>query len=319
MGSCSASRPARARASRSRGARAAGAGSCARCAQLVREGARVGRQPRGRGRAGRDAPARAGPPRRARARTSLETPERRRGGGLRAAGRAAASGRGSVELRGADAAAARGPAHAAGAPARGRGARARTRALLAARLEALGHFEARVEADVPDGGGRCRSCSSPVPGRAPRVARCDVEGPPLPAAGDDKGPEELALRAGQPYRLADVARAARRWSPPGAAPATSTCACAAEVTLLGGARRGARGAWWSSPGPRTIVEHVVLAGLDLTRDEHRRARDGAAPRRALLVRARAREPAAALQPRHLRARLDRRARPRAASGAATWW
>ena len=171
---------------------------------------------------------------------------------------------GSVELRGAD------PALLAGLrtqPARPLEDAALTEdsRLIAARLEALGHFEARVEADVPDGGGLLSVVFDARPGPRARVAEVRVESPPLPAAGDDKGPEELALHEGQPYRLADVARSRETLISAWRRTGHLDVRVRSDVTFSE-ARDEAHVALVVEPGPRTIVEHVVLAGLDLTRE-----------------------------------------------------
>jgi outer membrane protein insertion porin family len=170
----------------------------------------------------------------------------------------------SVELRGADPALLQGlrtqPGRALEDAALGEDAR-----LVTARLEALGHFEARVEPDVPDGGGALAVVFDARPGPRATVADVQVSSPPLPVSRDDKGPGELALRSGEPYRLADLARSRETlvsaWRRAGHLDARvrsevsfSEARDQAHVTLV------------VEPGPRTIVEHVVLAGLDLTRD-----------------------------------------------------
>ncbi len=169
-----------------------------------------------------------------------------------------------VELRGADASLLQGLRTQPGRPledaALGEDAR-----LITARLEALGHFEARVETDVPDGGGALAVLFDARPGPRATVAEVQVESPPLPVAREDKGPDELALRAGQPYRIVDLARSRETlvsaWRRAGHLEARvrsdvsfSEARDLAHVTLV------------VEPGPRTLVEHVVLAGLDLTRD-----------------------------------------------------
>ena len=222
----------------------------------------------------------------------------------------------ACELRGADAGAARGAAHAAGAAARGRRRSRRTRATLVARLEALGHYEARVETERAGGRRRARRRRSwRPPGPRASGRRLRPRGPA--AAGRRRGaaaprswPCARGCRTGSPTSPA----AATRCSPPGAAPATSTRG-SGRRWRFSEARDEARVRLVVEPGERTLVEHVVLAGLGRTRTTDGRARDGAAPRRAVLVRARAREPAAALRARHLRARLDRRARPGARAAA----
>ena len=170
-----------------------------------------------------------------------------------------------VELRGADPALLEGLRTQPGRPLEDAALTEDTR-LLTARLEALGHFEARVEADVPDGGGMLTVVFDARPGPLARVAEVRVESPALPAGGDERGPEELALHEGQPYRLADVARSRETlvsaWRRTGHLDARVR----SDVTFSE-ARDEAHVSLVVEPGPRTLVEHVVLAGLDLTRDD----------------------------------------------------
>jgi len=137
--------------------------------------------------------------------------------------------------------------------------------LLVARLEDRGHFEARVEADVADGGGSLPVVFVARPGPRAVVRSVEIEGPPLPPSPDDKGPEELAVRPGLPYRLRDVARSRdtllSTWRRAGYLDARVR----PEVTLAE-ARDEAHVSLVVEPGPRTLIEHVVLAGLDRTRD-----------------------------------------------------
>ena len=135
---------------------------------------------------------------------------------------------------------------------------------LVARLEERGHFEARVEAEVPDGGGSLKVTFLARPGPRAVVKGVLVQGPTLPPSGDDKGPEELALRPGIPYRLRDVARSRdtllAAWRRAGYLDARVQ-----PDVVLSEAKDEARVALVVEPGPRTIVEHVVLAGLGRTR------------------------------------------------------
>jgi outer membrane protein insertion porin family len=135
---------------------------------------------------------------------------------------------------------------------------------LVARLEARGHFEARVEVEVPDGGGNLKVVFLARPGPRAVVAAVEVGGPPLPSSADDKGPEDLALRPGLPYRLRDVARSRdtllAAWRRAGYLEARVQ----PDVTFSP-ARDEARVTLGVEPGSRSIVEHVVLAGLGHTR------------------------------------------------------
>ena len=135
---------------------------------------------------------------------------------------------------------------------------------LLTRLEDRGHFEARVDVDVPDGGGSLKVVFLARPGPRAAVKAVEIEGPPLPSSGDDRGPEELALRPGLAYRQRDVARSRdtllAAWRRAGYLDARVR----PEVALTE-ARDEARVVLVVEPGARTIVEHVVLAGLGRTR------------------------------------------------------
>ena len=137
--------------------------------------------------------------------------------------------------------------------------------LLRARLEALGHFEARVDVDVADGGGSLPVVFVARPGPRAVVREVRTESPPLPVSADDRGPEELALREGLPYRLADVARSREALVSAWRRAGYLEVKVASDV-VLSEARDEARVSLVVEPGQRTIVEHVVLAGLDRTRD-----------------------------------------------------
>ena len=137
--------------------------------------------------------------------------------------------------------------------------------LIASRLEARGHFEASVESDVPEGGGSLPVQFIVQPGPRAQVAAFDVLGPPLPVSSEDRAPQELTLRAGLPYRLVDIARSRdallSAWRRVGHLDAT------VHVDVqLSEARDEARVRLVVDPGTRTLVDHVVFAGLRRTRD-----------------------------------------------------
>jgi outer membrane protein assembly factor BamA len=136
---------------------------------------------------------------------------------------------------------------------------------LRARLEARGHFEARVDVEAADGGGLLPVVFVARPGPRALVAEVRIESPPLPVSKDDGGPQELALRAGLPYRAADVAKSREAlvsaWRRVGHLEARVR-----SELQLSEARDEARVSLVVEPGQRTLVEHVVLAGLDHTRD-----------------------------------------------------
>lgn len=136
---------------------------------------------------------------------------------------------------------------------------------LVRRLEDLGHFEAAGEAEVADGGGDLPVAFVARPGPRAEVAAFTVEGPPLPPEDGDRGPRELVERPGLPYRARDLARdrdtLLAAWHRAGYLNAQvrpelefSEARTEAKVSLV------------VEPGARTVVEHVVLAGLRETRD-----------------------------------------------------
>jgi outer membrane protein assembly factor BamA len=139
------------------------------------------------------------------------------------------------------------------------------RRAIVRRLEEGGHFEARVDADVAEGGGELPVVFVAHPGVRADVSGVDVVGPDLPASSEDEGPRELTLRPGLPYRLRDVAADRETllaaWHRAGYLDAHvrpelgfSADRTAVKVSLV------------AEPGPRTIVDHVVLAGLVQTRE-----------------------------------------------------
>jgi outer membrane protein insertion porin family len=135
---------------------------------------------------------------------------------------------------------------------------------LVSRLEAQGHFEAKVEPELPDGGGALTVVFVATPGPRATVARVELDSPPLPVSADDHGPEELAVRAGQPYRVADVARSRdtlqNAWLRAGyldvsVRPEVSFSEAKDEATVR----------LVVEAGERTVVGHLVYAGLGRTR------------------------------------------------------
>jgi outer membrane protein insertion porin family len=168
-----------------------------------------------------------------------------------------------VELRGADPALLEGLRTRPGRPIEDAVVEQDARALVS-RLEARGHYEAKVEPEVPEGGGELAVVFVATPGPRATVAAVDLESPPLPVSSDDRGPEELAVRAGQPYRLADVARSRdtlqNAWRRAGHLDARVS----PEVSLSA-AKDGASVRFVVDPGERTVVDHLVLSGLGRTR------------------------------------------------------
>jgi outer membrane protein insertion porin family len=145
-------------------------------------------------------------------------------------------------------------------------------------FEEAGHAEARVEAEA-EGEGEVAVVFRVAAGPATRVASVEIvvneQGgasprPPEPPAASPREPRpsavahELRSRPGGPYHLRDVAadRAtlALAWRNDGYLSAEVTPA----VELVSGE---ARVRLIVSPGPRTIVDRVVVAGLDRTRED----------------------------------------------------
>jgi outer membrane protein assembly factor BamA len=137
--------------------------------------------------------------------------------------------------------------------------------LVRSRLEELGHFEARVDYEVSDGGGVLPVVFVAEPGPRALVSEVHIDSPPPPHTTGDGGRQELALREAQPYRASDVARSRETllsaWRRAGYLEARVT-----SDVKLSETRDAARVTLVVEPGQRTIVEHVVLAGLDHTRD-----------------------------------------------------
>jgi outer membrane protein insertion porin family len=168
-----------------------------------------------------------------------------------------------VELRGADAALLEGLRTQPGLPLQD-AALAEDARLLVSRLEERGYFEASVEPEVPEGGGFVTVEFLARTGPRATIVSVEVQGPPLPPSEDDRRPEELAVRTGLPYRLRNVAQSRETllnaWRRAGYLDAQVR----PEVTFSE-ARDEARVSLVVEPGPRTMVEHIVLSGLDRTR------------------------------------------------------
>lgn len=131
---------------------------------------------------------------------------------------------------------------------------------IARLLEERGHAEARVETEVPEGGGALPVVFQVRPGPRTLVRSVSVKGVPK---GTTVAP--LRLRPGGPYRLRDLAmdrsavlNAARNAGFLGAEvrPVLAFSEDRTEVEVV----------LEAAPGRRTDVDHVVVAGLDRTRD-----------------------------------------------------
>jgi outer membrane protein insertion porin family len=130
-------------------------------------------------------------------------------------------------------------------------------------LEDRGYPEARVQAEVPDGGGRVEVVFRVQEGPRVIVSGVHIDTPvPLPA---DAEPRELRLRAGQPYRVRDLARdrmsvlsAYRDGGYPDAD--------VVPTVTRSGDGTGAAVTLEVVPGRRVDVDHLVVAGLEHTKE-----------------------------------------------------
>jgi outer membrane protein assembly factor BamA len=131
-------------------------------------------------------------------------------------------------------------------------------------LEDLGYAEVRVEADVPEGGGAVPVVFRVRPGAPTLVREVMVEGGPKDAPKGAPLPE-LRLRKGEPYRLRELA-ADRN---------AVLAACRNEGYLQAEVRPEIVFSEDRSevdvrlvvePGRQTVVDHVVVAGLEHTED-----------------------------------------------------
>jgi outer membrane protein assembly complex protein YaeT len=132
-------------------------------------------------------------------------------------------------------------------------------------LEDDGHFDVSVEADVPEGGGPQPVFFFVRPGPRATLVDVVVEGPPLPPTAEDQGRRELAARPGHPYRMSDVVSSREvllsTWRRAGYLDAR------VEPDIeMSEDREEVRVRFAVEPGPRTIVENVVVAGLRDTRE-----------------------------------------------------
>ena len=149
-----------------------------------------------------------------------------------------------------------------GAPLDDRTVAADARALQRA-LEEDGYPEARVQAEVPEGGGDLPVVYRLRPGQRRMVASVSVEAAaPLP---DDAPSRELFLRPGAPYRLRDLARdrngllAAYRDAGYPQVEVTPEVASSEDGQV--------RVVLRVTPGAQVRVDRVVIAGLKSTREE----------------------------------------------------
>lgn len=170
---------------------------------------------------------------------------------------------GSVRVVGAGPAALQGVATLRpGAPLEERLVEADARALGRA-LEEDGYAEARVETDLREGGGALPVTYRVRPGSRTLVRSLEVRTPtPLPPKTLVR---ETRLKVGGPYRVADLARDRSDLL----AGYRNAGYLQAEVTpevVLSGDRSEASVTVRVSPGPRTEIDHIVISGLERTKE-----------------------------------------------------
>jgi outer membrane protein insertion porin family len=170
----------------------------------------------------------------------------------------------SVEIRGADPELLQGLETRPGEPVRD-SLLTEDRRELTRRLQDEGHFEASVEVDVPGDGGPQPVIFLARPGPRARVVEVEVKGPPLPPSRDAESPRELVVRAGLPYRVRDVAASRETLLSSWRRAGYLDVQVEPEIEFLED-RTAVRVRLVVEPGPRTIVENVVLAGLNHSRE-----------------------------------------------------
>jgi outer membrane protein insertion porin family len=130
-------------------------------------------------------------------------------------------------------------------------------------LEEQGYAQAEVQLEAPEGGGALPVVFRVREGPRVEVAAVRVDAPP--AEGQATPAVELRLRVGQPYRVRDLARdhasvlAAYRDS------GYPQAEVAPEVAFEEQGRR-AHVVLRVRPGPRIVVDHVVISGVRRTRE-----------------------------------------------------
>jgi outer membrane protein insertion porin family len=122
-----------------------------------------------------------------------------------------------------------------------------------------------VEVDVPEGGGPQPVVFFARPGPQATLVDVTVDGPPLPPSRDQETPRELAARPGLPYRVSDVV-ASREFLLSAWRRAGYLEARVEPDIEMSEDREEVRVRFVVEPGPRTIVGHVVVAGLRETRE-----------------------------------------------------
>jgi outer membrane protein assembly complex protein YaeT len=136
-------------------------------------------------------------------------------------------------------------------------------ASLTRALVERGYAEARVEADAPEGGGDVPVAFRVSAGPLVSLAAVGVEAPPLP---EDVRLPAVALAAGQPYRLADVAQARQALLSAFRDAGYPDVAVEPRVSFAEDPSR-ASVVFQVTPGRRVEIRHIVVSGLRDTREE----------------------------------------------------
>jgi outer membrane protein insertion porin family len=131
-------------------------------------------------------------------------------------------------------------------------------------LEDEGFTEARVEADVPQGGGNLPVRFRIRPGPRTTLRALEVEGPsPPPVAIASR---DLKMKVGAPYRARDLAQARDRLLA-AYRDAGFLDVDVSPVVSMSDDKTEARVKLTVRPGPRTEIDRIVIAGLETTRPE----------------------------------------------------
>jgi len=131
-------------------------------------------------------------------------------------------------------------------------------------LEEEGYASRAVEDDAPEGGGPTRVLFRVRPGPKTTVREVVIEATPALPPGEGFG--ELRLKEGAPYRVRELASARNAVLTAYRNAGYLTAEVRPEV-VFSADRTEARITLRVSSGPRTEVDHLVIAGLEQTREE----------------------------------------------------
>jgi outer membrane protein assembly factor BamA len=137
--------------------------------------------------------------------------------------------------------------------------------ILARSLEEDGYANPQVEIEAPEGGGLLSVSYRVRPGPRTLVATAAVAAPE-PLAADATPPRELRQRAGRPYRAREVALDRNDLVAAYRNAGFLQAEVVPQVTFAED-RSTAAITLKVTPGPRTLVDHIVVSGLDHTREE----------------------------------------------------